>query len=167
MSQIIGTALPNQAMRYLQVGRVVMVATVGEDGSPDTAPISWLLAVDPQTIRMAVSPDVSTYRNLLHNDRLMLAILGGGMTLGVKGRARLLADPIADLPFPMAMFEVVVSEVKDDSVLGRAGEGPVLRWEERRRAVSDHRVLAALQAGNSNPLGQGSWAAEVADGAVV
>ena len=67
------------------------------------------------------------------------------MTLGISGRARVVTEGIEEVPFPMAMVEVFVEEVKDDSVIGRGAEGEPIRWEDRRRSVSDIRVENALR----------------------
>jgi hypothetical protein len=145
MSLILGNELPDRAMNYLQVGRLVILSTVDERGWPDCAPISWITALDSRTLRFAVSPQVSTYRNILRNDRVMFELLGGAMTLGISGTARVLAEAMPDVPFPMAMVEVIVEEVKDDSVIGRGIEGEPIKWEDRRRSVSDLRVEQALR----------------------
>ena len=145
MSQILGTELPDRALSHLQVGRLVIMATVDGRGRPDTAPMSWVMALDHRTIRVAVSPEVSTYRNILENDRVMLSLIGGTMTLSISGRARVLAELIEDVPFPMAMVEVLVDEVKDDCMIGRGISDEAVRWEDRRRSVSDMRVEQALR----------------------
>jgi hypothetical protein len=145
MSLILGNELPERAMSYLQVGRLVVIATVDERGWPDTCPISWIVALDPTTLRVAISREVSTYRNLLQNENVMISLIGGAMTLGIRGRARLLRDDMDDVPLPMAMIEVQIDEVKDDSVIGRGLEGELVKWEERRRTVSDVRVENALR----------------------
>jgi hypothetical protein len=145
MSLILGNELPERAMNYLQVGRLVILSTVDERGWPDCAPISWITALDSRTLRFAVSPQVSTYRNIVKNDRVMLELLGGAMTLGISGTARIMTENMPDVPFPMAMVEVTVEEVKDDSVIGRGIEGEPVRWEDRRRSVSDIRVEQALR----------------------
>ena len=145
MSLILGNELPDRAMNYLQVGRLVIMATVDEQGRPDTAPISWVTAVDRRTIRLAVSPQVSTYKNVLNNNHVMLALIGGAMTLSIKGRATVLTPGMEEVPFPMAMIEVAVEEVKDDSIIGRGAEGEPVRWEDRRRSVSDISVANALR----------------------
>jgi Pyridoxamine 5'-phosphate oxidase len=152
MSLILGNELPEKAMNYLQVGRLVIMATVDERGWPDTCPISWIVAVDSKTLRLAVSKEVSTYRNVLQNENVMISLLGGAMTLGIRGRASVLADDMDDIPLPMAVVEVQVDEVKDDSIIGRGIEGMLVKWEERRRAVSDMRVENALR--NTEPLSQ-------------
>jgi len=145
MSLILGNELPERAMKYLQVGRLVVMATVDERGWPDTAPISWIAAVDSRTLRLAISQEVATFRNIQRNENVMLSLLGAAMTLGIRGRARIVSETIDDIPLPMAMVEVIVDEVKDDSVIGRGLEEELVRWEDRRRAVSDIRVAHALR----------------------
>ena len=145
MSLILGNQLPDRAMNYLQVGRLVVMATVDEMGRPDTCPISWVVAMDPGTLRLAISREVNTYRNLLSNENVMISLVGGAMTLGIRGRARILADDMDEVPLPMAVVEVLIDEVKDDSVIGRGLEGDLVKWEERRRSVSDIRVEKALR----------------------
>ena len=54
MSVILGNELPDRALNYLQVGRLVIMATVDERGKPDTAPMSWVIALDRHTIRIAI-----------------------------------------------------------------------------------------------------------------
>jgi hypothetical protein len=145
MSQILGKELPERAMSYLQMGRLVVMATVDERGWPDTCPISWIVALDSTTLRLAISREVSTYRNLLQNESVMISLIGGAMTLGIRGRARLLSEDMDNIPLPMAMVEVRIDEVKDDSVIGRGLEGELIKWEERRRTVSDLHVENALR----------------------
>lgn len=145
MSQILGNELPERAMSYLQMGRLVVMATVDERGWPDTCPISWIVALDATTLRLAISREVSTYRNLLRNESVMISLIGGAMTLGIRGRARLLSEDMDNIPLPMAMVEVQIDEVKDDSVIGRGLEGELIKWEERRRTVSDLHVENALR----------------------
>ena len=148
MSLILGNELTDRAMSYLQVGRLVVMATVDERSMPNTSPISWVTAIDRRTLRLAVSPEVNTFINITRNPNVMISVLGGAMTLGIRGQARVLAEQIEEVPFPMAMVEITVDEVKDDSVIGRGISGELIRWEDRRRTVSDIRVETALRGGN-------------------
>ena len=145
MSLILGNRLPDRAMNYLQVGRLVVLATVDEHGRPDTCPVSWITALDPSCIRLAISREVNTYRNIQKNEHVMISLVGGAMTLGIRGRARVLSDSLDGIPLSMAIVEVTVDEVKDDSVIGRGLENELVKWEERRRSVSDMRVENALK----------------------
>ena len=152
MSLILGNRLPDRAMSYLKVGRLVVLATVNEDGRPDTCPVSWVVALNPSVIRLAISREVNTYRNTLNNEHVMLSLVGGAMTLGIRGRARVLTDSLDGIPLSMAIVEMEVDEVKDDSVIGRGLEDELIKWEERRRSVSDWHVENALR--TTGPLPQ-------------
>src|SRR5829696_5158861 len=110
MSLILGDKLPDRAIGYLQVGRLVIMATVDERGMPNTSPISWITALDCYTLRLAVSTEVQTYYNILQNENVILTMLGGAMTLSIRGRARVLTEQIEDVPFPMAMVEIRITE---------------------------------------------------------
>ncbi len=149
MSLILGNRLPDRAMKYLQVGRLVVLATVDEQGRPDTCPVSWVVALNPSVIRLAISREVNTYRNILNNEHVMISLVGGAMTMGIRGRARVLSDNLDGIPLSMAIVEMEVDEVKDDSVIGRGLNEEVVRWEERRRSVSDMRVENALRNASS------------------
>jgi hypothetical protein len=82
----------------------------------------------------------------------MISLVGGAMTLGIRGRARVLADSLDGIPLSMAIVEVEVDEVKDDSVIGRGLQDELVKWEERRRSVSDWHVENALK--TTGPLPQ-------------
>jgi hypothetical protein len=148
MSLILGNELPERAMNYLQVGRLVTMATVDERGWPDAAPISWIMALDKRTLRIAVSREVATYRNIQQNENVIISLLGGAMTLGIRGRARVISENMDGISLPMAMVEVIVDEVKDDSVIGRGIEEEIVKWEDRRRSVSDLSIETALRNGH-------------------
>ncbi|HYP19986.1 MAG TPA: pyridoxamine 5'-phosphate oxidase family protein [Chloroflexia bacterium] len=152
MSLILGNRLPDRAMKYLQVGRLVVLATVDEQGRPDTCPVSWVVALNPSVIRLAISREVNTYHNILNNEHVMISLVGGAMTLGIRGRARALAESLDGIPLSMALIEMEVDEVKDDSVIGRGLQDELVKWEERRRSVSDWHVENALK--TTGPLPQ-------------
>jgi hypothetical protein len=92
---------------------------------------------------------VATYRNIQQNENVMISLVGGAMTLGIRGRARVISQSMDGISLPMAMVEVIVDEVKDDSVIGRGIEDEIVKWEDRRRSVSDLRIELALRNGHN------------------
>lgn len=145
MGKIIGDSLSANATRLLNAGKVVVAATVDAGGWPSTAPMTWVVAKDEKTIRLAVNKEIATYNNIAGNGRLALSIRGQGMSLGVRGSAKVLKDQMESVPFPCAMIEMRVDQVKDDNIIGREGEEGAERWEDRRRLVSDITVAAELR----------------------
>lgn len=138
--------LPDEAVKLLShVGKTVVIATVDSTGWPNTAPIAWAVAKDRQTIRLAVNASATTLQNIYGSDMVSLFIGGDNVAIGVKGRARLLKEPMDSVPFPMAMVEVVVEAVDDKMAepLGAAPTGMPI-WEQGRQAVSDAAVEREL-----------------------
>lgn len=131
--------LPEDAVKLLShVGKTVVIATVDSNGWPNAAPMAWAVAKDKQTIRMAVNASSTTLQNIYGSDKVGLFIGSDNMAIGVKGRARLLKEPMDSVPFPMAIVEIVVEAV-DDKMGAPLGATPTgtPTWEQRRRAVSD------------------------------
>jgi flavin reductase (DIM6/NTAB) family NADH-FMN oxidoreductase RutF len=147
MGVVIGTQLPARVVEYLRGHRVVYVATIDESGWPDAAPISWVTAIDPRTIRLAVDSGVETVANVAANGRVILSLLGGAMSVSIKGRGRIVKERMEAVAVPTSMIEVEVLEVKDDSFWGRPNdEGLVVPWSQRRQVASDIAILAELNA---------------------
>ncbi len=145
MSQTIGSELPQNVERYLRGGRLVIIASVTSDGWPNTAPFSWVVAKSPKVIRIGVNNEIQTLENIRNNGRLMICIATDGITMSIRGTARILKESMDSVPFTTAMVEMTVEEVKDDSVLGRVDEGEEpKKWKERRMSVSDSTVIAEL-----------------------
>jgi hypothetical protein len=143
---IVGTELSPKLVDYLRGHRLVYVATVDDAGWPDLAPISWVTAVDPKTIRMAIDSNVATVENIARNGRIRLSLLGGTMSVTIKGSARVVKDRMESIPVSTAMIEVAVTEVKDDAFWGRADDdGLALLWSQRRQVASDIAIVTELR----------------------
>lgn len=148
MGELMGREMPPKVLNYLRGGRLVIVATVGPDGRPNSAPFSWVLALDSRTIRMGVNQGVATLHNVKHNGFIALSIVAADLFVTIKGTARVVRDAIEEAPLPTAVVEVQVEEVKDDAVIGRVKPGQEgTRWTDRRRLLSDTTILAALERG--------------------
>ncbi|HLH72316.1 MAG TPA: pyridoxamine 5'-phosphate oxidase family protein [Chloroflexota bacterium] len=146
MGVIIGEELPSKLVEYLRGHRVVYVATVDQDGWPDTAPISWIVAVSPRIIRMAIDSGVETVANIRSNGHVRISVLGGNLTVSIKGEARIIKERMDSVIVPTTMIEVEVLEVKDDGFWGRNDvEGEALPWSQRRQVASDVAILAELR----------------------
>ncbi|MCL5257454.1 MAG: pyridoxamine 5'-phosphate oxidase family protein [Chloroflexi bacterium] len=145
MGKIIGDSLPANVVRLLNAGKTVVAATVDADGWPNTAPMTWVVAKDEKTIRLAINKEIATYSNIAGNGRLTLSLKGQGMSLGVRGTAKIVKDQMKSVPFPCAMIEMKVEQVKDDNIIGKVGEEGIERWEDRRRLVSDVSVANELR----------------------
>ncbi|MHB1416389.1 MAG: pyridoxamine 5'-phosphate oxidase family protein [Chloroflexota bacterium] len=146
MGEVIGNELPAVVISHLRGGTVVFVATVGEDGMPNSAPFSWVVAKDSRTVRLGVNRGVATLHNIRHNGRVSISLMAGGHSVTMKGTGTVIKDNIEAAPLPTAVVEIRLHEVKDDAVIGRvdADHAPT-RWTDRRRLLSDSTILAALR----------------------
>lgn len=147
MGRIVGKQLPDVLMHRLRHAgsRPVTLSTVDEHGRPNSAPISWIVARDERTLRVAVTHHTETLRNLRRNGRVCVSVLGSGIAMTVTGRGRIVRDMMTSVPFPTAMIEIDVESVKDDGEL-RTGpsESDEVSWSKRRAAMSDARVQSEL-----------------------
>lgn len=119
MGKIVGKELPPKVFEALQQVTYVVLATVNEEGWPDTAPFSWVLALDAKTIRLAINKDIGTLRNIRDNGKARLQVSGKGVAVSIRGRASVIKETMETTPFPTSLVEMKVEEVKDDSVMGR------------------------------------------------
>ena len=147
MSKTLNVELPSELMHRLRHAgsRPVIVATVSDSGEPNSAPISWIVARNAHTVRFAVTHNTETLRNLRANGRVSITVLGSGLAMSVGGRARIVKDIMTSVPFPTALIEVEVEQVKDDGELrtGPQDEDEVA-WSKRRASLSDARVESEL-----------------------
>jgi hypothetical protein len=120
--------MPDDLVRYLSGGRLVVVATVDEQGWPYTMVMNWAVARDPRTVRLCIDHRTQSLRNIRANGRAMVEVIGAGMVYGVRGAARVIVESMQHAPIPSAMVEVAVDLVKRDLPDGVEVEPPVYRW---------------------------------------
>lgn len=107
--------LPEPLFRLLQAGAPVVLVTVGQDGWGHAA-LTWAVAVAPDRVRFAVDHGSRTLANLERDGKAALQVIGPGDALAlVKGGARVLRPRIHAAPFQMAMWEMALAEVRDQS----------------------------------------------------
>lgn len=140
----IGSELSPEIIALLQGDRPVVLATVDEAGWPDTAPFSWAVATDPKTVRVAVNEQVETLRNIRRDGKVRLCAIGGGMTVSIKGRARVVKEHMESTALATVMVEICVDEVKNDDVMGRI-DGEKVRWDRRHAVALDSAIVAELR----------------------
>lgn len=92
-----------------------VVATVDESGDPWTTPVNIITSISRNTIRMALERRSVALANIERRGRVMIAVLDeGNVAVGIRGRAAVVKPSMESNPL-MAMVEVEVDGVKDDS----------------------------------------------------
>jgi hypothetical protein len=107
--------LPDRLAGLLRAGSPVVLLTVGADGWGHAA-MTWAAAVAPDRVRFGVDHGSTTMANLERDGKAALEVIGRENILAlIKGPARMRLARIAAAPFPIAMWEMAVTEVKDQS----------------------------------------------------
>lgn len=135
MTRTAAGALPPRALRELRRGLPAVLVTVGTDGWGH-AVMTWAAAPGPELIRFGVDAATHTLANLRRTHRAALQIAGpDNLLLLVKGRARPVRERIRAAPFAMALWELAVGEVKDQTFPGVVVAPLAYRWVGRGAAA--------------------------------
>lgn len=122
------TPLPKRVYLRLVEGSPAALATVGADGYAN-AVMTWAVAVAPDTVRFCVDLDTNTYANVQRAGRASLHISAEPNVLVlIKGPVRQIRDRVRAAPFGMAMWEMTVAEVKDQTWEGVIVAPMVYHW---------------------------------------
>jgi|GEM_PF-2064301 len=116
-----GVVLPEPMLEMLSRSPPVLttvVATIGEDGGPHTAPFGSLRALSPARLRFGCDRTHQTYENILGDERVAVCILAPPDVAGtIFGRARVVKEAMEGIPTD-AVLEIAVERVKDDMLPG-------------------------------------------------
>lgn len=104
---------------------IAVAATIGEDGAPNTCPVSLIFAKDEKTLRLAMLRNSTTSGNLRRDGRVSLEIIqANDVVVGIQGVMRLVQEPMK-FSDAMALWEMRVERVKQDtSPAQRVTQGP-------------------------------------------
>jgi general stress protein 26 len=126
---------------------IVVAGTVGADGAPNTAPVSLIYAKDEKTLLVATVRNSTTATNLRHDGRVSFEIFGSDdLVIGILGSMRLAKEPM-DSSDAMAMWEMRVEKVKQDtSPAQRVIQGPASVARSDKAGAFEKAVMAELVA---------------------
>ena len=132
----------------LRSGVPAVLVTVGEDGWGHAA-MTWAAAIAPDRVRFVADHGSATLANLERDGKASLQVIGAENILAlVKGRVRERRARIAASPFGMAMWELHVTEVRDQAWSPVAVSPLAYRWVGREaEALSrmEQEVLSELR----------------------
>lgn len=118
----------------------VVVATLDEDGSPHTAPFSWVVAKDRRTMMLGLGRRNNTIRNIRRDGRVALCILDeDNIAVSLKGQARVVREQLHSIP--------TVAVVQVDIVSIRSNATAVAKVRSGVRVEIDDKYRAALRDG--------------------
>ncbi len=139
--------LPDNLVKSMQELTPCVVATV-EENKPYSTFISWLIAIDNETLRMAVSSDAKTTKNIKNNPNVSIEVFDKDTAVSISGVANIIQDEIPTLPFPVSVIEIKVQNVYDNLFPGGTitGKIPFTHTGNIEQAEElDNMVLEALK----------------------
>ncbi len=149
MSERVGRALPLDLLALVdgsrpseQLGKVVLVATIDDDGFPHTSLLSpgEILALDEQRLRVALFSGGHTLRNIEQRAKLVLVLVEPSTCCYVRAIGR--PTKIDIEPGPAHPFHSRVVDVEVEQVFRDAEAGAWITTGARyARAVADDEEL--------------------------
>jgi len=141
-------ALDKNLLELMQNLTPAVVATINE-GKPYTTFVTWLIAKDEDTIRIAVSTNATTTNNIRNNPNVCIEVFGEDIAVSISGEAQVIKDEIETIPFPVAVIEVKVKDVVNNLFPGGTVKGPIPfehTGNVKKAEELDNLVLEALRA---------------------
>jgi hypothetical protein len=139
--------MPAELVRFLVGGQPCVVATIDDDGRPQTTLMSWIVARHSLTLALAVDPRGRALQNLRSRPAVAIEVLGDDLCFGLRGRAVVEKETLDSTPFPCALVAVHVEECRDHGVKGVRFVGPRYRFEagKEHRAEAERAVFDELR----------------------
>jgi len=127
-------ALAGRELDALGEGVPAVLITVGEDGWGHAA-MTWVVAVAADRVRFGVDHATRTSANLERNGKVALEVVAkGNIIVLLKGPATMVRPRIASAPFSMSMWEMSLSERKDQRFGGVVVHPLRFEWIGERAA---------------------------------
>ena len=128
MSKNLGNKLSEEAAKQLNSREsTVVLATISDDGYPNTTPVHLTIAKNPQTLLLAVSKGHRATANIRKNPRVMISLCEkNDLNISIKGEARIVREKLLCNP-GMCAVKITIESIKDDSTHSRTVAG--IRYE--------------------------------------
>jgi flavin reductase (DIM6/NTAB) family NADH-FMN oxidoreductase RutF len=139
--------MPPHLVQFLLGGQTCVIATVDEQGLPQTTLMTWVVARNPETVTIAVDTRSRALKALRANGRIAVEVLGDDLCYGLRGTALVEKEQMQSAPFPCALVAVKLDDVRDHGAAGVRFVGPRYSFhpgKEHRKGVEEA-VFAELK----------------------
>ncbi len=126
----------------------VVLGTVSKEGDIHMAFVSWVYPIDERTIRVALSSNATSAKNLRETSRASIMLFAPDKAISCYGSARLVLERIEEVKFPVSVFEIAIERVENNLFPGATITGviPFAHTGDLAKAVElDLAVLNALK----------------------
>ena len=139
--------MPPHLVQFLLGGQTCVVATIDEQGNPQTTIMTWVVARNPETVALAADTRSRSMRNLRANSKIALEVLGDDLCYGVRGVAVIEKERMQATPFPCALVAVRIEECRDHGAAGVKFVGPSYSFHDGKehRSEVEKAVFAELK----------------------
>jgi hypothetical protein len=143
------TVLNDALYAQLQKQNFVLLHTIDADsGSPTTSAISWIYAVDPTRLRLALDARSRLVANMVKSPETSVTLFGGGTVHAIYGKAVIVTEHLEGVPFPLACVDIEITAVRDAMFYGaRLTSMPEVEKTYDKRAADrlDGQVFDAMK----------------------
>ncbi|WP_150266313.1 pyridoxamine 5'-phosphate oxidase family protein [Paenibacillus tepidiphilus] len=141
--------LNESLLSMLQSETFVLLNTVdAESGGPTSTAVSWIYAVSPSTLRLAIDHRSRLVNNIKTNPLITVTVFGESTVYAINGHASVRQDPLEDVPFKMCCFDVEIAAVRNALFYGAALESApkyAKVYDARAAEKLDGQVFAAMK----------------------
>ena len=139
--------LPAEVLGELCGPRLFVLATASPEGVPTTTLVSWMCAVGPSRLAIALDHRGLAYRNAIENPVAALAVTLPTFSATLRGTLSLAREQLASAPFCCAGFHFDVVEIRDHGVPASLLRPATYEYVEAKReyAVREAEIVAELR----------------------
>lgn len=113
------TQLSQELVGYLQAPRLVIVTTLDSDTDwPTNNAITWVIAVDANTVRLAADAKGRVIGNIRADERVLLTVMAHGACHTIEGTGTIVSENLDGVSLKLGCAEVKVRAVRDITFWG-------------------------------------------------
>lgn len=133
MSSRVKRALSRRVAEYAARGAPGMLLTIDGEGYPHTA-FTWLVATSQEQLRFGADQGGTTISNIERSGVASVQIIiEEGQPYLIKGKVAMVSPVIKSAPFEMALMELEILEVRDQSWIGVSVRALDYEWAPKER----------------------------------
>lgn len=141
--------LSNELVDFLQGPQLVLVTTLdAETNWPTNNLITWVVAGDSETLRLAADAKGRVMTNIRADERVLLTVMAHGACHTVEGTAKVVAEEIEGVSLKLAVAEVKIRAVRDVTFWGgkiTANPAYDVTYDRALKEKLDSGVFAAMK----------------------
>lgn len=143
------TTLTEPIIEQLQQETFAVLNTIDhESGMITSNAISWITAVSPEKLRIAIDQRSRLVKNIQADKRVTISLFAAGSFYAVQGQAEIIHEKLEEVPIKLACIDIEVAAVRDVMYYGsRISVEPETERTYDQRAADrlDAQVFAAMK----------------------